>query len=133
MPLTFVHPLTDVMVTSFNPTAGAPGGSRMNVPSYVRGQVIEAGFIPNSLVASAITMAVAINNFGVSSTASNFVQCITSTLGTFASTVLFEGATASVSPPSPAFVNPGDVIQFTTSGGNTSAIGATMYAIIRKG
>src|SRR5689334_3073527 len=133
MAYTAIRNLSDILVTTFNPVAGTPTGSRINMPSNVRGQLIEAGFLPNSLVASAITLAVAINNFGVSSTASNFVQCITSTLGTFSSTVLFEGATASVTPPSPAFVNPGDVIQMTTSGGNTSAIGATMYAVIRKG
>lgn len=133
MAYTKISPLTDVLVTSFNPIAGTSTGVRQTAMSPVRGQLIEAGFVPNSLVASAITLAVAINNFGVSSTASNFVQCITSTLGTFSSTVLFEGATASVTPPSPAYVNPGDVIQWTTSGGNSSAIGATLYAILRKG
>lgn len=132
MPLTKIGTLTDVTVTAFNPVAGTPTGSRISVPSPVRGTLLEAGFMPTSLVASAITMAVAIGS-QVSSTASSFVQCITSTLGTFSSTNLMEGAVASVNPPSPTYVNPGDPIQFTTSGGNTSAIGATVYAIIRKG
>jgi hypothetical protein len=130
MPLTIVRPLTIHQVDTFNPVLGTPTGTRISAPSPVRGRVIEAGFVPASLVASAITMAVAINAVGVSSTASAFVQCITSTLGTFSSTNLFEGAIASAIPPSPAFVNPGDVIQWTTSGGNTSAIGGTVYAVI---
>jgi hypothetical protein len=130
MPLTVIRPITVHNIDVFNPALGAPTGSRITAPSPVRGRLIEAGFTPASLVASAITMAVAINAVDVSSTASAFVQCITSTLGTFASTVLFEGAVASVAPPSPAMINAGDVIQWTTSGGNTSAIGGTVYAII---
>jgi hypothetical protein len=125
-----VRPLTQHQVDVFNPVAGTPTGSRISVPSPYRGRVIEAGFVPASLVASAITMALAIGNNGIDSTTSNFTQVITSTLGTFSSTVLPEGKVASVSPPSPAYVNVGDALQFTTSGGNTSAIGAVMYAII---
>lgn len=130
MATTVIRPLTIHQVDVFNPVLGTPTGSRITAPSPVRGRIIEAGFTPSSLVASAITVAVAVNNFGVSSTASNFTTVVTSTLGTFSSTVLFEGATASVIPPSPAYVNPGDVIQWTTSGGNTSAIGGTVYAVI---
>jgi hypothetical protein len=91
---------------------------------------MEAGFMPASLVASAMTMAVAIGSHD-SLAASNFVNAITSTIGTFSSLNLPEGACASALPASPTFVNQGDAIQFTTSGGNTSAIGATVYAIIR--
>lgn len=130
MPLTKLYPVDVINLESFNPVAGTPTGSRSYLVSPVRGRLLEAGFIPASLVASAITMAVAINNAQLSSTASNFVQCITSTLGTFSSTNLYEGACASANPPSPAYINPGDAIQFTTSGGNTSAIGATIYAVI---
>jgi hypothetical protein len=135
MPYNKIYPLDVVQVAVSNPVLGTPTGSRVTARSPVRGRLIEAGFTPNSLVASAITLAVSINAFGggVSSTASAFVQCITSTLGTFASTVLFEGATASVEPPSPAYVNVGDVIQWTASGGNTSAIGGTIYAVIDAG
>lgn len=132
MPLTKIGTLADVTVTAFNPVAGTPTGSRIQVPSPVRGVLLEAGFMPSSLVASAITMAVAVGN-QLSSTASSFAQCITSTLGTFSSTNLMEGAVASAIPPSETYVQAGDAIQFTTSGGNTSAIGATVYAIIRKG
>jgi hypothetical protein len=130
MPYQTVRPLTQHQVDVHNPVAGTPTGSRINIPSPYRGRLIEAGFVPNSLVASAITLAVSIGATQLSSTASSFAQVITSTLGTFSSTNLFEGAVASVSPPSPANLQVGDVIQFTTSGVNTSAIGVTMYAII---
>jgi len=119
-------------VMTFNPVAGTPTGTRISAPSPVRGRLVEAGFVPCSLVASAMTLAVAIGD-QISSTASNFTQCITSTLGTFSSTNLFEGAICSVVPPANTYVNAGDAIQFTASGGNTSAIGATFYAIIRRG
>jgi hypothetical protein len=130
-----IYPMDTHQVAVLNPVAGTPTGSRITARVPVRGRLLEAGFTVNSLAASAITMAVSINAFGagISSTASAFVQCITSTLGTFASQGLFEGATASVEPPSPTFVNAGDVIQWTTSGGNTSAIGATVYAVIDAG
>lgn len=131
MAYTKVGTLGDVTVNAFNPVLGTPGGTRMNILSPVRGLLLEAGFIPNSLVTSAITMAVAIGN-QVSSAASNFTQCITSTLGTFSSTNLYEGAPCSVAPPSQTYVNPGDAIQFTHSGGNTSLIGGVVYATIRK-
>lgn len=132
MPLTTIHPLLDSRVLIFNPVAGTPTGSAISAPAPFRGQLIEAGFMPSSLVASAMTMAVAIGT-QVSSAASTFTQYITSTLGTFSSARLFEGAPASVTPLSNVYVNEGDAIQWTTSGGNTSAIGATMYAIIRRG
>jgi hypothetical protein len=99
----------------------------------MRGRLIEAGFTPNSLVASAITMAVAVQDNVSTDTASNFTQCISSALGTFSSTLLYEGAVVSVAPPSPPVVNAGDVIQFTCSGGNTSAISGTCYADIIRG
>lgn len=133
MPLMSRGTLFDVQVTGFHPVLGTPAGARMNVVSPVRGRLIEAGFVPNSLVASAITMAVLINNAGISSAASNFTNVISSTLGTFSSTNLYEGACASAIPASPAYINKGDAIQFVTSGGNTSAIGGTVYAIIREG
>lgn len=132
MPVNPNNPVSDTVVYSFNPVLGTPAGSRKNSISPVRGRIIEVGFVPNSLVASAITLAVAIGS-QVSSAASNFAQIVTSTLGTFSSTNLFEGAVASVIPPSPAYVNQGDAIQWTASGGNTSAIGGDCYAIIRRG
>jgi hypothetical protein len=128
-----INPLTDIFISAFSPVAGTPTGMRISAPSPVKGRLLEAGFMPASLVASAITLAVAVSDNTVSTTASNFTQCVTSTLGTFASTNLFEGACASVVPPSPTYLNAGDAIQWTASGGNTSAIGATFYAIVRKG
>ncbi len=124
--------LQNTMVYATNPVAGTPLGSRVNQICPVRGRVVEVGFCPNSLVASAVTMAVAIGS-QASATASTFTQFVTSTLGTFSSVNLFEGAVCSVIPVSNTFVNPGDTIQWTTSGGNDSAIGANFYAIIRRG
>jgi hypothetical protein len=120
-------------ITAHHARLGTPTGARVCVASPVRGKLIEAGFIPNSLVASAITMAVAVNDLVSTDTASNFTQCISSALGTFSSTLLYEGAVVSVAPPSPPVVNAGDVIQFTTSGGNTSVISGTVYADIIRG
>lgn len=120
-------------VTAFYPVAGTPtGAANVSILSPVRGRIIEVGFSPCSLVASAMTMACAVGN-QISSQASNFTQFVTSTLGTFASQVLYEGAPCSVIPAANTFVNAGDAIQFSFSGGNTSAIGATFYAIIRRG
>ena len=124
--------LQNVTVTTFNPVAGTPTGSRISVISPVRGRIIEAGFTPCSLVASAMTMQVATGD-QTNSQASTLTTVITSTLGTFASQVLFETATCSVIPASNTFVNAGDPIEWVTSGGNTSAIGLTCYAIIRRG
>jgi hypothetical protein len=120
-------------VTAFHRGLGTPTGARVCVAAPTRGKIIEAGFTPNSLVASAITMAVAVNDLVSTDTASNFTQVISSTLGTFSSTLLYEGATVSAVPPSPPVVNAGDVIQFTTSGGNTSVISGTCYVDILRG
>lgn len=124
--------IQNIFVYANNAAAGTSTGVRTNATVPVRGRLVEAGFCPNSLVASAMTMAVAIGN-QLSSTASSFAQCITSTLGTFSSDNLFEGAVCSVIPPSNTYVQPGDTIQWTTSGGNAAGIGATFYAIIRRG
>ncbi len=121
---------TAVFVT--NAVAGTPTGSRISAPSPVRGRIIEVGFMPNSLVASAVTLAVLVGD-QTNSQASTLTQVVTSTLGTFASQVLFETAVCSVIPAADVRVNAGDPIQWVSSGGNTSAIGATMYAIIRRG
>jgi hypothetical protein len=131
MPITTLHPLSEVLVSVFNPTAGSASGSRITTMSPVRGRLINAGFVPNSLVASAMTLTVLIGD-NVSSVASNFVQAIASTLGTFSSTLLIEGGCCSVTPASAVFVNEGDAIQFVNSGGNTSLIGATCFAVIRR-
>lgn len=129
--------LSDDPVQIFNPVAGTPTGSRVSIPAPVRGWLVEAGFMPNSAVTSAMTLAVAIGS-QASSTASNFTNVVSSTVGSFSSTNLYEGAVASVSalvsfPWNSVYVFVGDAIQFTTSGGNSSAIGATIYANIKRG
>ena len=125
-----IRNLTDIVVGVFNPVAGTSTGTRVCAPSPIRAQILEAGFIPASLVASAMTMQLATDPH-ISSAASGFATVISSTLGTFSSTNLFEGAVASASPASPTFVNAGDTLQWTASGGNSSAIGAYFYAILR--
>lgn len=131
MPTTTLHPLSEVLVTAYNGVAGSQTGSRITTFSPVRGQILSAGFIPSSLVASAMTLAVLVGN-NASNLASNFATVVTSTLGTFSSTLLNEGACCSVVPASPTFVNEGDAIQFVNSGGNTSLIGAMNFAVIRR-
>lgn len=127
------RPVSEVTVFAVNPVGGTPTGSRVSAISPVRGRVMVAGFCPSSLVASAMTMAVAIGTNGpVNTTTSSFANIITSTLGTFGSTNLYEGAVASAVPPSPAYINAGDAIQWTTSGGNSSAIGVSCFAVIRR-
>lgn len=132
MPIANQNPLIDTIVTVFNPLGGTPTGSRAYIPSPVRGRLLEAGFLPTSLVASAMTLAVAVDTHPTSNT-SNFTNVITSTLGTFSSAIIYEGQTCSVIPSGQVFLNQGDTIQFVTSGGNTSVIGTTCYAIIRRG
>lgn len=131
MALSDNSPFSDETVTVFNPLGGTPAGSKAYIPATMRGQVMQVGFMAASLVTSSITLALAIGNQS-SSTASNYSQVVTSTLGTFASQVLYEGAVASVVPASPVFVQKGDALQFTTSGGQSSTVGLTCYAIIRR-
>ena len=125
------RPFYDKVVTGFNPVGGTPTGSRMSIPMPYRGFVTEVGCIPNSLVTSAMTMAVAVNASKTSSAASNFSQFVTSTLGTFSSTNTYEGAPCSVQGLYQS-VTDGDALQFTTSGGQTSAVGCTVYAVVRS-
>jgi len=73
-------------ISAFNPTAmgsTAAIGQKVLIASPTRGILEEVGFVPNSLVASTSTIAVSVNPFNTSTTASNFVQCVTSTLGSF--------------------------------------------------
>jgi hypothetical protein len=132
MPYNTTHPLTDVLIQVFNPTAGSQTGSRITATSHVSGKLIAAGFVPNSLVASAMTMAVLVGD-NTSNLASSFATVITSTIGSFSSTLLNEGGCMSANPTTTIFVKEGDAIQWVTSGGNTSAIGATVFAVLRKG
>ncbi len=118
-------------VTVFVLGAGLPaGGVKGYIPVTTRGRLVQVGWSPNTLVTSTMTMAVGIANANVTST---FTQIVTSTLGSFSSTNTFEGAVASVVPPSPLYVSPGDSLQFTFSGGQHSTVGVTAFAVIRRG
>jgi len=122
----------DETVTVFVPLAGTPAGSiKGYIPATVRGKVLEVGYMPNSIVTSTLTMAVAIGS-QVSSAASTYTNVVTSTIGSFSSTNTFEGAVCSVVPATPVYVTPGDAIQFTFSGGQSSTVGATAYAKLRR-
>ncbi len=133
MPLRDNDPVSDITLTVFVPLAGTPAGAvKGYVPASVDGRVIQAGWMANSIVTSTMTFALAIGA-QTSSTASTYTQVITSTLGSFSSNNTYEGAVASVVPPSPVYVTQGDALQFTFSGGQSSTVGATAYAIIRRG
>ena len=118
-------------ISTYNATAISSAGSRVSIVNVHRGVLEEVGFVPTSLVASTCTLTVDVNAFNTAPTASNFTQVVSSTLGSFSSAALFEGAVASVAVPGNVYLNPGDVIKFTTSG-NLSA-GAEIYAIVRRG
>ncbi len=124
--------LSDMAVEVHNPTAGSSSGSKVWITAPFRGRFLEAGFTPHSVITSDTTLAVSISKY-IDSTHSLFAEVITSTLGTFTSLGLIEGFVASVSPPSPVFVEAGDTLKLTTSGGQTSLVAATVYALFRKG
>lgn len=111
---------------------GASTGKKGVLISPVRGRIVEVGFTLDSLCASAMTCQVDVGDT-TDNTTSNFANIVTSTLGTFASGVTLEGSICSVTPPSNAYVNPGNIIRFTCSGGNALGINGTIYAIIRRG
>ncbi len=127
-------PFFEQMVQGFNSTAGSQtGGGKAYVIAPFRGRLMEVGFQPTSLSSAvAWTMQVDWGDNFSSPTASVFTTVVTSTLGTFVSQQTFEGAICSVVPATAVFVNRGDAIKFTHSGGATSAIGATVYALLRR-
>jgi hypothetical protein len=124
--------MVDATVQVFNTAGGTPAGSIINAVSPYKGYLIEAGFAANDSVTSAMTLAVSIGNNIINSAASNYTQVVAST--SFSSTNIYQGNTCSVtlSPSSANYVNAGDAIRFVTSGGNTSAVGCTLYAVIRR-
>ncbi|MGE5165140.1 MAG: hypothetical protein ACM3IH_14100 [Sphingobacteriales bacterium] len=124
--------LQNTHVTAYVSAAGTSTGKKGVTISPVRGRITEVGFTFDSLCASAVTMQVDIGD-QTSTTASTFTTVVTSTLGTFSSTQTFEGAICSVVPASNVYVQPGDIIRPTFSGGNAAAINATFYAVIRRG
>lgn len=126
-----ISPLTEYMVSIFNPTAGSSSGSNAFINFPFKGQVVEAGFLPQAAITSNTTLRVQ-TAVWTSSTASTLTEIVTSTLGTFNSNQLVAGQVQSVTPPSPAYGNYGDVVMLTTSGGQSSTIGATIYTIFRR-
>lgn len=133
MPLDNVSPHIQEMVLWLTHSAGgtSTGVSGVLAVPY-RGTIREVGFTPQSLVASAVTMAVAISDNSPSSTASAFTNFVTSTVGTFSSVNLQEGRVASVGNLSQA-CKAGDTLRYTFSGGNAAAIAFSVYAILRRG
>ncbi len=135
MPLnTMATPFYEQMVMGLCTTAGSQtGGVKQYLIAPFRGKLIEAGFSPTSLSSAvAWSMQVDIGDNFSSPTASVFTTVVTSTLGTFVSQQCMEGMICSVVPATQTFVNRGDAIRFVFSAGATSAIGATVYALLRR-
>ena len=132
MPTTTLHPLSDEVVYVRNAVAGTPTGTHVSAPVIMRGEVKEAGYVLDSVVTSTMTLLVRVNDASISSAASTLTEIISSTLGTVSSAISYAGAMVSFIPPARAFVNPGDSIDFVTSGGQSSTVGATFYAVIRR-
>jgi protein involved in polysaccharide export with SLBB domain len=132
MAYTKINPLTDHAVEVFNPSAGSASGSHAYIVAPFRGTVQEVGAAFQTTVTSNLTMAANIVKWS-SSTASVLTEVITSTLGAFNSVMLLAGNVASVSPPSPAYVEAGDIVRITTSGGQSVTAGATIYTFFRRG
>ena len=138
MPLPIPRTLGDYKVEMFASNGGASTGINYK-PVVVprRSRVIECGYAPDSLLATATVMSLAVTLFSggangastqaIASTAVGF--SVTSTAGSVHS--LERGAVYSAIPPSPVVVQAGDALGFTTSGGNASGIGITCYAVLR--
>ena len=130
MPYQDTSPLLDSTVTVYVPAVGTPaGGIKGYVPVTVKGRLIQAGIVPGSLVTSTLTMAVAVGGLA----SSTFANVITSTIGSFSSALSYEGANLTAIPPSPVYVSPGDSVQFTFSGGQSSTVNGTAFAVVRRG
>lgn len=124
--------LTEVMVSAFNPSAGSASGSNAYIVAPFRAQVTEGGFTPQGTIASNMTLAMAIVK-SISSTASLVTEIVASTVaGTLSSLTLVPGQVASVGVPSPSYVDAGDLVRITTSGGNGVTLGATVFANFKR-
>ena len=141
MPLPTQRPLGSFTVQTFASNAGTSTG-KLLPPVVVqrRSQIIECGYAPDSLMQAATVMSLAVTLYSgglagastqaIASTAVGFSFTSTSTApGTVHS--LEHGAVYSAVPPSPVYVQPGDALGFTTSGGNASGIGITCYAVLK--
>lgn len=127
-----INNLLDAVVDVFNPTAGSTSGSTIYIQPPVRGYLKEVGFSPRATLTTDTTLRATISRW-TSSTASVITEVISSTLGTFDSNQLVAGNIMSVLPASPVFFNPNDTLAITTSGGNSSLTGATVYAVFSRG
>lgn len=138
MPLPIPRTLGDYKLESFASNGGSSTGINHR-PVIVprRSRIIECGYSPDSLMAAATVMSLAVTLFSggtngastqaIASTAVGF--SVTSTVASVHS--LEHGAVYSAVVPSPVIVNAGDALGFTTSGGNASGIGVTTYAVLR--
>ncbi len=142
MPLPTPRNHGDFVVQAFASNAGTSTGKLLPpVVVPVRSRIMECGYAPDSLLAAATVMSLAVTLYtgglsgastqAIASTAVGFSFTSTSTApGTTHS--LEHGAVYSVIPPSPVYVQAGDALGFTTSGGNASGIGITCYAVLRQ-
>ena len=127
-----VAPLTDVMWTVFNPSAGSASGSHAYITVPFKGYLMEAGFnLQTSIATGNVTFAANIVSW-TNSTTSTLNEVVSSANVSFNSVMLIQGSIASTSLSTPAYCNAGDVIRLTTSGGNAVTTGATEYVIFRR-
>jgi hypothetical protein len=138
MPLPIPRTIGDYKVETFASNGGASTGI-LHKPVVIprRSRIIECGYSPDSLMAAATVMSLAVvlysggvngaSTQAIASTAVGF--SVTSTSGSVHS--LEHGAVYSAIPGTPVYVQAGDALGFVTSGGNASAIGTTCYAILR--
>ena len=132
MAYTKINPLTDHAVEVFNPSAGSASGSHAYVVAPFRGTIQEVGGAFQTSVTSNMTMAVNVAKW-TTSTASVLTEVISSTLGAYNSVMLLAGNVFSANPASPAYVEAGDTVRITTSGGDGVTKGATIYTFFRRG
>ncbi len=140
MPLPTPRITSDYTLTAFTSNGGASTSittSPIVVPR--RSKVIEVGYSPNSLTAAATVISIATILFNGTTGASTQLIASTAAGMAYTSTSTAPGAVHSLErggvfsaiPPSPIIVNGGDALAWTTSGGNSSAIGMTCYAVLR--
>ncbi len=142
MPLPIPRVLGDYKVETFSSNGGA-STSILHRPVEIprRSRIIECGYSPDSLTAAATVMSLAVvlysggagagaSTTAIASTAAGFSVTSTSTApGAVHS--LEHGAVYSAVPPTNVIIQAGDALGFITSGGNSSAIGMTCYAVLR--
>jgi hypothetical protein len=117
MPLTELHPVSELQVIAFTSQIGAAPA-----PAYVRapfrGKVLKVGVVQSAAVTGTSTITTAINGTGI-------------TGGAIAATAGGAGSHFSAVPTALNDVNEDDVISFTPAGATGSATGHC-YAVIRR-